>query len=179
MRVPSKARGRVAARKENSSDRELGARCCPGGGCIALSQYLTHKATRCSYNKIILRSMHVAKRNNDRRVGGCIEWVNVYASTESVCSSSNFGRARRMFIFSAAVSANSHVSVKRVAQRCSRQGTDIPIVGSCTISKMYVFLVIPSSTAVNSGSSISSAWNSSRMRAHECFSALISSLVRS
>ena len=44
---------------------------------------------------------------------------NVYASTESVCSSSNFGRARRMFIFNAAVSANSHVSVKRHA-RCSR-----------------------------------------------------------
>lgn len=55
----------------------------------------------------------------------------------------------------------------------------IPIVGSCTISSTYVFFVIPSSTAVNSGSSISRAWNSSRMRVHECFSALISSLVRS
>jgi hypothetical protein len=49
-----------------------------------------------------------------------IEGINVYASTESVCSSSNFGRARRMFIFNAAVSANLHVSMKRVELRCSR-----------------------------------------------------------
>ena len=110
-----------------------------------------------------------------------IKGVKAYASTESLCSSSNFGRARRMFILNAAVSAES---------ACQRKGTGavmhggeraprIPIVGSCTMSKMYVFFVIPSSTAVNSGSSISSAWNSSRMRAHECFSALMSSLVRS
>jgi hypothetical protein len=49
-----------------------------------------------------------------------IEGINVYASTESVCSSSNFGRARRMFIFNAAVSANLHVSVKRLGLRYSR-----------------------------------------------------------
>ena len=36
-------------------------------------------------------------------------------------------------------------------------GRIVPIVGSCTISKMYVFRVIPSNTAVNSGNSISSA----------------------
>jgi hypothetical protein len=48
------------------------------------------------------------------------EGINVYASTESVCSSSNFGRARRMFIFNAAVSVNLHVSVKRLKLRRSR-----------------------------------------------------------
>ena len=89
--------------------------------------------------------------------GGCIEGVKIYASTESVWSSSNFGRARRMFILNAAVSANMHISVIVRQSRLYEVRPIVPIVGSCTISKMYVFRVMPSSTAVNSGSSISSA----------------------
>jgi len=47
--------------------------------------------------------------------GGCIEGVRIYASTESAWSSSNFGRARRMFIRNAAVSANMPIQRQRTA----------------------------------------------------------------
>ena len=43
-----------------------------------------------------------------------------YASMESLWSSSNFGRARRMLIFNAAVSANSHVRVMQRVSWCIR-----------------------------------------------------------
>lgn len=42
-----------------------------------------------------------------------------------------------------------------------------------------MFFVSSSRTAVNSSSSISSEWNSSRTREHACLNALISSDVRS
>ena len=54
-----------------------------------------------------------------------------------------------------------------------------PIVGSCTTISTYVFLVNSSSTAVNSGSSISIATKSSRTLEHEYLKALMSSDVRS
>ena len=44
---------------------------------------------------------------------------------------------------------------------------------------MYVFFVNSSSTAVNSSSSMSSEWNSSRFREQACLNALISSDVLS
>jgi hypothetical protein len=58
--------------------------------------------------------------------GMSMEGVNAYASTESVWSSSNFGRARRMFIFNAAVSANS----PRQREYAMLRGTHVPMVGS-------------------------------------------------
>lgn len=83
-----------------------------------------------------------------------------------------------MFSLTAAVSGEDVVSI--TCSECTYTVCHYtPIVGSCTTTMTYVFFVISSRTAVNSGSSISREWNSSRRREQECLKALISSEVRS
>lgn len=82
----------------------------------------------------------------------------------------------RMLSFSAAVSTRS---TDELAATSSTGRSSVPIVGLCTMTKTYAFFVISSRTAVKSGNSISSEWNSSRTREHECLNALTSSEVRS